>query len=95
MLLSECQFFFFFWGGGGGGSVFSPNVNLQSILNPQQIYKEQNWSEDCVIRRRTKTQVRILCRPITAFYEDKVKLSASVEALKQVPVWNQNKPLCD
>ena len=65
MLLSECQFFFL--GGGEGGSVFSPNVNLQSILNPQQIYKEQNWSEDCVIRRHTKTQVRSLCRPITAF----------------------------
>ena len=30
-----------------------------------------------------------------AYAEDMAKLSAAVEALKQVPVWNQNKPLCD
>ena len=66
--------FFFFLGGGGRGSVFIPNVNLQSILYPQQTYKEQNWSEDCVIRRHTKTQVRSLCRPITPFYYSTVSI---------------------
>ena len=31
----------------------------------------------------------------TAYAEDMAKLSAAVEASKQVPVWNQNKRLCD
>ena len=30
-----------------------------------------------------------------AYAEEMAKLNAAVEALKQVPVWNQNKPLCD
>ena len=33
--------------------------------------------------------------PEIAYAEEMAKLSAAVEALKQVPVWNQNKPLCD
>ena len=32
-------------------ALFSHNVNLDSTLYPQQIYKEQNRSEDCVIQQ--------------------------------------------
>ena len=32
-------------------ALFSHNVNLDSKLYPQQIYKEQNRLEDCVIQQ--------------------------------------------
>ena len=49
-------------------ALLSHNVNLQTILYPQQIYRQQNWSKGCDIRRPTKTWVRSLWKPITPYH---------------------------